>query len=310
MKKLLVLVALVAGFTASASHLLGGMVTVAQTSYDSTSVGVYLIADPQGITPNTINVEKWEMNSVGWYVQNGYVTLAKSATVSHQGKDVITYISNYLDLDSNKYRFIYKNCCWGMLNNSTNSFSSDFIISADYWHIPNNSLPYAENPLWVNVQKDTLNNMKPVWGIYNCFLSQFDNDSVNVTQTDLHSGYANGVFVPQVHTALNMHVSNDSISWTPDTINGNPIMLGNYGTGFEINEYRNGNKIGIQRIQWTFRVVNSTIGIKEDIVYRDTQYSVYDWNGRYMGEHINWAELKGLYVIKYNNGKVEKIFAQ
>jgi hypothetical protein len=69
MKKLLVLVALVAGFTASASHLLGGMVTVAQTSYDSTSVGVYLLADPSGISsPNTINVEKWEMNSVGWYV--------------------------------------------------------------------------------------------------------------------------------------------------------------------------------------------------------------------------------------------------
>ena len=66
-----------------------------------------------------------------------------------------------------------------------------------------------------------------------------------------------------------MSISNDSISWTP-------TMVGNYGTGFEIAEYRNGAKIGIQRIQWTFRVVNSTIGIKEDIVYRDTQYSVYD----------------------------------
>ena len=187
MKKLLVLVALVAGFTASASHLLGGMVTVAQTSYDSTSVGVYLLADPSGISsPNTINVEKWEMNSVGWYVQNGYVTLTKSSTVSHQGKNVITYVSDYLDLDSNYYRFIYKNCCWGMLNNSSNSFNSEFIISADYWHIPNNSLPYAENPLIVNVQKDTLNTMKPIWGIFNCFLSQLDNDVVEVSQSDHH----------------------------------------------------------------------------------------------------------------------------
>ena len=297
----MVLLALVAGFTSSASHLLGGMVTVAQTSYDSTSVAVYLVADPQGISPNTIYVEKWEMDSQGWYVQNGTVALVKSATLSHQGTDVHTYISDYLDLDSNYYRFIYKNCCWGGLSNSSNSFNSDFIISADYWHIPNNSLPYAENPLIVNLQKDTLNTMKPVWGIFNCFLSQSDNDVVEISQSDLYSGYANGVFVPQVHTALNMHVSNDSISWTP-------TMLGSFGTGFEIAEYRNGNKIGIQRIQWTFRVVNSTIGIKEDIVYRDTQYSVYDWNGRYMGENINWTELKGLYVIRYNNGKVKKVF--
>lgn len=49
-------------------------------------------------------------------------------------------------------------------------------------------------------------------------------------------------------------------------------------------------------------------GMIEDIVYRDTQYSVYDWNGRYMGDNINWSELKGLYVIRYNNGKIEKVF--
>jgi len=301
MKKVLVLLALAVSLTTNASHLSGGMVTVAQTSHDSTSVGVYLVADPQGITPNTINVERWEMDSQGWYVQNGYVTLDKSATLSHQGKDVITYVSDYLDLDSNKYRFIYKNCCWGMLSNSTNSFNSEFVISADYWHIPNNSLPYVENPLWINVQKDTLNTMKPVWGIFNCFLSQFDNDSVSVTQSDLYSGYANGTFVPQTHTPLSMHVSNDSISWTP-------TMIGNFGTGFEIVEYRNGNKIGIQRIQWTFSVTTSTIGIEENIGYRDTRYKVYDWSGRYMGSDIKTLN-GGLYVVRYSNGKMEKINA-
>jgi hypothetical protein len=188
-----------------------------------------------------------------------------------------------------------------MLSNSTNSFNSEFVISADYWHIPNNSLPYVENPLWINVQKDTLNTMKPVWGIFNCFLSQFDNDSVSVTQSDLYSGYANGTFVPQTHTPLSMHVSNDSISWTP-------TMIGNFGTGFEIVEYRNGNKIGIQRIQWTFSVTTSTIGIEENIGYRDTRYKVYDWSGRYMGSDIKTLN-GGLYVVRYSNGKMEKINA-
>jgi len=299
MKKLMILVALAVSLTASASHLLGGMVTVAQTSQDSTSVGVYLLADPQGITPNTIYVEKWEMNSQGWYVQNGTIALDKFNTNTHQGFNIVNYGSDYLNLDSNKYRFIYKNCCWGMLSNSSNSFSSEFVISADYWHIPNNSLPYAENPLIVNLQKDTLNTMKPIWGIFNCFLSQFDNDSVNVTQSDLYSGYANGVFVPQVHTPLNMHVSNDSVSWTPTT-------LGNFGTGFEIAEYRNGDKIGIQRIQWTFRVLTSTIGIEENIADRNMQYEVYDWYGRYLGTSLE--NQKGFLILRYNNGKVEKVF--
>ena len=54
--------------TTSASHLLGGIVGVSQTSQDSTTIGVALITDPQGLpSPNSITVEKWEMNSVGWY---------------------------------------------------------------------------------------------------------------------------------------------------------------------------------------------------------------------------------------------------
>jgi len=301
MKKLLLLLTLTLSLTVNASHIVGGMVTVAQTSQDSTNVGVYLVTDPQGISPNTIYVEKWEMDSQGWYVQNGTITLTKSSTTSHQGMNVHTYISDYLDLDSNKYRFIYENCCWGMLSNSSNSFSSEFVISADYWHIPNNSLPFAENPLWVNVQKDTLNTMKPMWGIYNCFLSQFDTDSVNITQSDLYSGYANGTFVPQTHTQIPLYVSNDSISWTPTT-------LGNFGTGFEIAEYRNGDKIGIQRIQWTFRVLSSTIGIEENVSDLNTSYEVYDWTGKFIGKDVNWEELNGLYIIKHSNGTIEKIY--
>lgn len=295
----MVLVAFAVSLTVNASHLLGGMIAVAQTSQDSTSVGVFLIADTQGITPNTIYVEKWEMNSQGWYVQNGTIALDKYNTNSHHGFDVVNYGSDYLNLDSNKYRFIYKNCCWGMLSNSSNSFSSEFIISADYWHIPNNSTPFAESILNINAQKDTLNTVKPVWGNTNCLLSQFDNDSVNVTQSDLYSGYANGVFIPQVHTQLNMHVSNDSISWTP-------TMLGNFGSGFQIDEYRNNQLIGTQRIQWTFRVVASRMSIEELITSGNIEFKVYDWYGRYLGNTLE--NQKGFLILRYTNGKTEKIF--
>ena len=305
MKKLFILVACVFfTHTTSASHLLGGMITVAQTSYDSTSVGMYLVGDAQGVSlPQSVSVEQWEMDSQGWYTLNGYVTLTKSNTINHQGTYVSTYVSDYLDLDSNHYRFIYKNCCWGMLNNSPNSFSSEFVISADYYHIPNNSLPYAENPIWVNMMKDSVNVMTPVWGIYNCFLVNPDwGDSVSISQTELYSGYANGTFIPQVNQSpSNMYVGNDSITFLSST-------LGQVGNGFEIAEYRNGDKIGIQRIQWTFRVVTSTIGIEENIGYRDTRYSIYDWSGKYMG--TNLENQKGFRILRYENGKVDKIFIQ
>lgn len=302
MKKVLVMLALALGLNASASHIMGGMVGVYQTSQDSTTVGVWLVTDGGGLpAPQSITVEKWEMNSVGWYVQNGTITLTQgTSAISFQGQTLVNYASEYLDLDSNKYRFIYKNCCWGMINNSQNSFNSEFVISADYWHIPNNSTPYARVPFIINQQINTRNTMKPVWG-WNSFLEEVDNDIVSISQTDLVMGYANGVFVPQTYTQISMHVDNDSISWVPST-------LGRYATGFEIADYRNGDKIGVQRIQWSFLVVNSTVGIEENIADYNMQYQVYDWYGRYMGSNINWAELKGLYVVKYSNGKVEKVF--
>jgi len=299
MKKLLILLTLVLGFTSSASHLLGGGIGVFQTSKDSTSVGVWLVSDAQGFPmPNSINVEKWEMNSVGWYVQNGTISLSKTTSATFQGHILTNYTSEYLDLDSNKYRFIYRNCCWGMLSNSTSSMNSEFIISADYWHIALNSTPYVRLPFIINQQTGTRNTMKPIWGT-NAFLVNPDTwDNTSITQTDLHSGYANGVFVPQIHTEIPMYVSNDSISWVPGT-------LGRYATGFEIKDMRNGQVIGIQRAQWTFLVVPSTIGIEENIKDSQTQYLVYDWYGRIVGDKLEG--LKGLYVVRYSNGEVEKV---
>ena len=181
--------------------------------------------------------------------------------------------------------------------------NSEFIISADYWHIANNSTPYARMPFIINQQAGSRNTMKPIWG-WNAFLVNPDTwDNVTITQTDLHSGYANGVFVPQIYTQLSMHVDNDSISWVPST-------MGKYATGFEVKDMRNGQVIGIQRVQWTFMVVASTIGLEENIADCNTQYEVYDWYGRYMGSNIKWADLKGLYVIRYSNGKVEKVLIQ
>ena len=301
MKKLLVLLLAVVSLTANASHLMGGMVGVFQTNQDSTTVGVWLVSDAQGLPmPASITVEKWEMNSVGWYVQNGTITLTQSTSLPFQGQLLTNYASGYLDLDSNKYRFIYKNCCWGIINNSNNSFNSEFVISADYWHIPYNSTPYARESFYINQQAGSRNTMAPVWGFLSFLVNPDTWDAVSISQTDLHMGYANGVFVPQSYTQLSMHVDNDSVSWVPSTV-------GRYATGFEIKDMRNGQVIGVQRIQWTFLVVPSTVGIEEEEL--NVTYELYDWYGNlvYMGKYIPYEKLNGLYVVKYNN-KAEKIY--
>lgn len=302
-KIILTLSLILTTFVTNASHIMGGMIGVFQTSQDSTTVGMWLISDGQGVTlPQSVTVERWVMDSQGWYNLDGYVTLTSgTASIPYQGHILTNYASNYLDLDSNKYRFIYKNCCWGMLNNSPNSFSSEFIISADYWHIPNNSTPYAVNPIWVNMQKDSVNVMKNIWGNFNCFLNNPDyGDSVNLYQSELYSGYANGVFVPQIsQSPSNMYVGNDSITFLSSN-------LGRVGNGFQIDDYRNGQLIGSQRIQWTFVVLLSTMDIEETTINRDLKYKVYDWSGRYMGDDKGSLG-NGLYVVIYENGEFEKI---
>jgi len=298
----ILLVCVFSTLTASASHLMGGMITVNQTSSDSTSIGAYLLMDGSGIpSPSLITIEKWEMDSQGWYSQNGYVTLTKSSTLIHQGLNVVTYVSDYINLDSNKYRFIYKNCCWGTLTNVTNSFSNEVVISSDYWHIPNNSQPYMENPLWVNVEQNSVNTMKPVWGVFNCFFTNPDIDSVSIVKSEIYASYSNGVFVPATQSSSNVSANNDSITFVGTN-------LGPAGYGFEIKDYRNGIEIGVQRIQWTFRVITSTLNIEENIGYRDTRYELYDWSGRYMGSDIKTLNNGGgLYVVRYSDGKMEKI---
>ena len=303
MRKILTILALIASFSAQASHILGGMLVVSQTSQDSTSIGAYFIMDQQGIIPPKQYVSQYELVN-GFYNYTGSVELSNPITSIHQGAYLVQYSSDYLDLDSNKYRFVASHCCWGFLNNSSNSWTSDLVISVDYWHIPNNSTPYMENPMWINMQKDSVNTMKPIWGVFNCFFSQMEFDSVNFYQGELYSGYANGVFVPQVQSPSNMIVNNDSICFVSST-------LGRVGNGFIIDEYRNGQLIGTQRIQWTFNVLISTLSV-EELEFRSFNYAyIYNLNGEliYQGNEIPWRELNGMYII-VRNGTSEKVFIQ
>lgn len=300
MKKLIFLLSLLlTTFVTKASHVMGGIIQVAQTSHDSTSIGMYIISESFPSMPSSVSIQRWEMNSQGWYDYDGNITLDKVTSSTHQGYNSTMYVSDYLNLDSNKYRFIYTNCCWGQLNNSSNTSNSEVVISADYWHVPNNSTSFGEMPLWINVEQNTVNSMKPIWGIFNCHFTNPDGDSVNLYMSEIYSSYSNGVFVPQVQSSNNVLADNDSITFVGTN-------LGSYGYGFQIDKYRNGYLMTTQRIQWTFKVVLSTLGIEENDIEKGV-LGIWDWQGRYLGKHINDIN-SGLYVIRYNDGSSEKIF--
>jgi len=300
MKKLLLGLALSLGLNAAASHMMGGIIQVAQTSQDSTSIGMYVVADAFPPLPNQVSLEMWVMDSQGWYTFDSYVTLDKINQSTHQGFNTANYGSDYLDLDSNKYRFIYENCCWPMLNNSTNSTQSDFVLSTDYWHVPNNSTPSAEIPLWINVESNAVNSMKPIWGNFNCHFTNPDGDSINLTLSELYSSYSNGVFVPQVQTSTNAIANNDSITFVGTT-------LGSVGYGFQIDDYRSGQLIGTQRIQWTFIVRNSTLGTEERDIEKEI-IGIWDWNGRYISRDRELLLRNKLYLIRYDDGSYSKTY--
>ena len=55
------------------------------------------------------------------------------------------------------------------------------------------------------------------------------------------------------------------ISWLLVTVNGFVVNINSdYATGFELQQYRNQVLIGTQRIQWSFIIKNSTVGINEE----------------------------------------------
>jgi hypothetical protein len=283
------------------------MISVASNGSDSTAVSLYVVTDPNGVMPQTISLQRWKEDSQGFYQVDGYVTVTGITQSTHQGFYTYNYGSDYLDLDSGNYRFIYQTCCWGLLNNATNSWFSDFVVATDYSHngVWANNTPYMENPMWINMQKDSVNTMKPVWGIYNSFFSgdflTSNIDSVNFYQTELYQNYSNGVFVPQTsQSPSNILANNDSITFVSST-------LGSVGNGFQIDRYHNGQLVSVQRIQWTFRVVTSTIGIEENEIEKEV-LGVWDWQGRYIQENMEGLSGDKLYLIRYSDGSYDKVF--
>ena len=387
MKKMLFVLATVLGISANASHLLGGYTQVIQRGFsDTVDIVVTLFSDPQGIPgPGSISITEWKSVN-NFYQQNSTFTLTQLTTATWQGVNVTVYAGIRV-LTAGDYRFIYTNCCRGMHTNASSAFNSNFTIGLDYKKtavgIPN-SAPVLINPLPINwVTGDTATSI--------LFAADLDGDSVRVVMDDALNQHANNTFVPlapfsQLNNYGYYDVQGDgSITWAPNT-------MGQFATGYKIEEYRNGSLIGVNRVQQVYitqtgsspvvpwppimvihdmlngsnlginitvsnassssmtipgisvtqgmidywvldslspgtydgviRVTNnssnndyrfifkvvSTIGMDENDL--NVSYEVWDWNGNIIGKNVPWKELQGFYILRYDDGRIEKVFVK
>ena len=251
MKKLMILLALTVSLTASASHLLGGYMQAYQRgNTDTVDLYVTLFTDPQGISQSTIVVNEYK-NVNGSYQSQANITVTNPQPGYFQGMNISQY-HTVLVLTSGDYRFVYSNCCRGMMSNASSSMNSSFTIGMDFMKssMPN-SAPVLLNFLpstWVTgTQQQSM-----------MFSFDVDGDSISIEADDALNQYSTtGTFVPlapfnQLNNYGTYNVNtNGVITWSPTT-------QGLFCTGYKISEYRNGSLIGVNRVQQVYTVVQGS----------------------------------------------------
>ena len=247
----MILLAFTVSLTASASHLLGGYMQAYQRgNTDTVDLYVTLFTDPQGISQSTIVVNEYK-NVNGSYQSQANITVTNPQPGYFQGMNISQY-HTVLVLTSGDYRFVYSNCCRGMMSNASSSMNSSFTIGMDFMKssMPN-SAPVLLNFLpstWVTgTQQQSM-----------MFSFDVDGDSISIEADDALNQYSTtGTFVPlapfnQLNNYGTYNVNmNGVITWSPTT-------MGLFCTGYKISEYRNGVLIGTNRVQQVYTVVQGS----------------------------------------------------
>ena len=259
--------------TTNASHLLGGYIQTYQVgTTDTLHIEVVLFSDPQGVSlPTTLTLNEYKLTN-GFYQSNSNVSVSKITTSTWQGINVSLYNAT-ITRTNGDYRWVYSSCCRGMHSNASSSMNSSFTIGLDYQKSSTpNSTPLLLNLLPVNwVTNDTAQSI--------LFAVDLDGDSVMVEKDDALNSYANGTFVPlspfnQLDNYGYYFVDMDgTITWSPTT-------AGQFATGYKVTEIRNGQIIGVNRIQQVYitqqgstpNIANFNPMIQADLVNGDSLY--------------------------------------
>ena len=272
-----------------ASHILSGYLGVVQTSSDSVRLQMSLYLDTMGLISPQLTVERWDL--VGGNGQlNGSVDLIQQSVTTFQGVRIVAYLSPSIYLASGQYRFVYKHCCRNplVMNMPTLAPAFPFVIGTDYNKVPfmppttPSNTPLFTSPVPFNLLEDTAQLLA-----FGSYLTEPDGDSLVVEADSILIDHGTSGFVAaSMATALSawgpylVGPSTLNVLWRPDS-------AGLYATGWRIKEFRNGQVIGIQRVQHHFRVVNYRPTSLEDLEMKssiawdpETEADYYNLNGQ------------------------------
>lgn len=244
-----------------ATHFMGGNFNVKQIGTSDTVVLEFiLVADPGGYPAGVaLPIQIWVQNASGFYTQLSPINLPYDTTLFWQGYRVNTYKTKGM-LTAGNYRFVYEDCC--RLTSLTNGYSptgAKTVVSMDYTKLPAGSASHSmatvrhHLPAQLVIDKGSQITL---------FLEETDGDSVFVAPDFAARVHNGSTFTPMLNfTQLNNYGAyvvrpNGLIQWTPN-------QTGSFVTGYSLSEFRNGQCIGVNRIQHTYFVFYGNMpGIK------------------------------------------------
>ncbi len=296
MKRILLLGLILVSLQTSASHIMSGYIGVRQISIDSVQLIMAIYADSNSFAPPT-QMAFMYTNTNNQYQYTSQVSMSISVDSTFAGFEAYVYASDTIALANGEYRFVHQHCCRNGLNNVPNATTAEFVIACDYTMNGSNTSPVLSSPLDILVGLNQSNTFD-----FDQNMIDFDGDQIQVSMDDALNMYndGTGLYTPvSGFTQLNNHgtysVASNTSDWTPNA-------LGTYATGYLVEEFRNGTKIGELRIQHVFVVDNVSSTITHDRVNGPEHYQIFNWSGAmvFEGDYIPYEELEGFYVVHSN----------
>lgn len=322
MKKLLLSLFFTLSFGAWASHTLGGHSNVTQLGQYTYLVEITLYQETAGLSaPPYVTYHLFKSNGGFYNLQTTYQNGALQDTNFVYHNRLISKFSDTITLTSpGDYRIV---CTEGgrvnytnMSNNASVTFGTDFAnyaVQGSTAFVPNSP------PAFVTIVPGKL--ITGVQNQFSVFAIDPDGDSISYEYGDAKDLHLNSTFVPvapQSSLTTNFSQAGGGYSVTNyGIVTWSPSVNGKFGNSIIVREYRNGQMIGVNRLELTYNTVaGSTIPITNlnNIipaagVWETTIYPPQSWTASFdvpsnCSVVLFGNEIKNLITITNNSGSV------
>ena len=322
MKKIIFYLLSAFSFGAFASHSLGGHTDVIQLSQYTYQVKVTLYQENGSLpAPPYVTYHLHKSNQGFYNLQSTYTALQDTNFVYNDR--LISVFVDTITLNSpGDYRVTWHECCRVSYTNMTGSTNSALVFGTDFANYAvQGSTAFVPNspPVFVTLVPGKL--IAGSVNQFSVFAIDPDGDSISYEYADAKDLHLNSTFVPvvpQTSLTTNHSIQNGYYSVTNyGIVTWIPSHIGKYGNSIVVKEYRNGQVIGINRMELTYNVTTgSTIPITNLVnltpsqgVWQTYIYPPQSWNASFdipsnCNVQLFGNEIKDLITVTNTNGDV------